>query len=170
MILERAVRAFGADRPVDRLTRPDLRAWLVELRTTLTPVSVAGYVRTLKVLATGSRRKVSPKPAHCGRSASRASPTSSSNPSPMTRFDGCSGSPPCATGRSFSFSSTPVSNWLTHSFCTNPAPASSLTALGTATRGSHPDGRQQLSTEGGFLAKENSPRPLRVPSSTLRTL
>ena len=50
MILERAVRAFGADRPVDRLTGPDLRAWLVELRTTLAPVSVAGYVRTLKVL------------------------------------------------------------------------------------------------------------------------
>ncbi len=50
MILERAVRSFGADRPVDRLTGPDLRAWLVELRTTLAPVSVAGYVRTLKVL------------------------------------------------------------------------------------------------------------------------
>ncbi|MDQ2965126.1 MAG: hypothetical protein M3R57_04705 [Chloroflexota bacterium] len=50
MILERAVRSFGADRPVDRLTGPVLRAWLVELRTTLAPVSVAGYVRTLKVL------------------------------------------------------------------------------------------------------------------------
>ena len=50
MILERAVRAFGAELSVDRLTGPDLRAWLVELRTTLAPVSVAGYVRTLKVL------------------------------------------------------------------------------------------------------------------------
>ena len=49
MILMRAVAAFGADHPVDRLTGPDLRAWLVELRTTLAPVSVAGYVRTLKV-------------------------------------------------------------------------------------------------------------------------
>ena len=28
---------------------PDLRAWLLELRTTLAPISVAGYVRTLKV-------------------------------------------------------------------------------------------------------------------------
>lgn len=50
MILARAVRAFGADLPVDRLTGPNLRAWLLELRTTLAPVSVAGYVRTLKVL------------------------------------------------------------------------------------------------------------------------
>jgi site-specific recombinase XerD len=49
MILERAVGAFGADLPVDRLTGPDVRAWLVELRTTLAPVSVGGYVRTLKV-------------------------------------------------------------------------------------------------------------------------
>ena len=30
---------------VDRLTGPDPRAWLVELRTTFAPVSVAGYVR-----------------------------------------------------------------------------------------------------------------------------
>jgi len=50
MILARAITAFGAEHPVDRLTGPDLRAWLVELRTTLAPVSVAGYVRTLKVL------------------------------------------------------------------------------------------------------------------------
>jgi hypothetical protein len=48
MILMRAVAAFGAYHPIDRLTGPDLRAWLVELRTTLAPVSVAGYVRTLK--------------------------------------------------------------------------------------------------------------------------
>jgi site-specific recombinase XerD len=50
MILARAIRKFGADLAVDRLTGPDVRAWLVELRTTLAPVSVAGYVRTLKVL------------------------------------------------------------------------------------------------------------------------
>jgi hypothetical protein len=49
MILERAIAAFGADHPIDRVTGPDLRAWLVELRTTLAPFSVAGYVRTLKV-------------------------------------------------------------------------------------------------------------------------
>ena len=34
-ILARAVTAFGADHPVDRLTGLDLRAWLVELRATL---------------------------------------------------------------------------------------------------------------------------------------
>jgi site-specific recombinase XerD len=50
MILVRASAAFGADHPIDRLTGPDLRAWLVELRTTLAPVSVAGYLRTLKVI------------------------------------------------------------------------------------------------------------------------
>ena len=48
MILMRAVGTFGADHPIDRVTGPALRAWLVELRTTLAPVSVAGYVRTLK--------------------------------------------------------------------------------------------------------------------------
>jgi hypothetical protein len=53
MILERAVRAFGADLPVDRLTGPELRAWLVELRSTLAPVSVAGYVRTLNAFGMG---------------------------------------------------------------------------------------------------------------------
>jgi adenosylcobyric acid synthase len=53
MILGRAVAAFGADHPIDRLTGHNLRAWLVELRTTLAPVSVAGYVRTLKVFGDG---------------------------------------------------------------------------------------------------------------------
>jgi hypothetical protein len=38
MILMQAVAAFGADHPIDRVTGPALRAWLVELRTTLAPV------------------------------------------------------------------------------------------------------------------------------------
>jgi integrase/recombinase XerC len=50
MILRRAVTSFGDGRPVDSLAGPELRAWLLELRTTLSPISVAGYVRTLKVL------------------------------------------------------------------------------------------------------------------------
>ncbi len=50
MITTRLVRALGAERAVDRLDPAELRAWLVELRTTLAPVSVAGYVRTLRVL------------------------------------------------------------------------------------------------------------------------
>ena len=50
MILVRLLRALGADRRVDGLDPFELRAWLVELRTTLAPVSVAGYVRTLRVL------------------------------------------------------------------------------------------------------------------------
>jgi len=50
MILVRLVRSTGQERAVDGLDPAELRAWLVELRTTLAPVSVAGYVRTLRVL------------------------------------------------------------------------------------------------------------------------
>jgi site-specific recombinase XerD len=50
MILVRLLRAIGSERAVDGLDPAELRAWLVELRTTLAPVSVAGYVRTLRVL------------------------------------------------------------------------------------------------------------------------
>lgn len=50
MITTRLVRALGAERAVDGLNPAELRAWLVELRTTLAPVSVAGYVRTMRVL------------------------------------------------------------------------------------------------------------------------
>ncbi len=48
MILDRLVGRFGPKRPVDDLTSPELRAWLVELRATLAPISVAGYVRGLR--------------------------------------------------------------------------------------------------------------------------
>jgi len=50
MITVRLVRELGPDRSVDGLDPAELRAWLVELRATLAPVSVAGYVRTLRVL------------------------------------------------------------------------------------------------------------------------
>ncbi len=48
MITRRAARRFGSDRPVDRLSAADLRVWLLELRETLDPESIAGYVRGLK--------------------------------------------------------------------------------------------------------------------------
>jgi site-specific recombinase XerD len=48
MITGRAVRRFGADRPVDRIGAAELRAWLLELRGALSPESIAGYVRGLK--------------------------------------------------------------------------------------------------------------------------
>ena len=48
MILIRAVRRFGDPQPVDAITAADLRAWLLELRSTLAPESIAGYVRGLK--------------------------------------------------------------------------------------------------------------------------
>jgi integrase/recombinase XerC len=49
MILARLADAFEPSRPVEGLSAPEVRAWLLKLRTTLAPVSVAGYVRTLKV-------------------------------------------------------------------------------------------------------------------------
>jgi site-specific recombinase XerD len=50
MITTRLVRALGADRAVDGVHPAELREWLVEFRATLAPISVAGYVRTLRVL------------------------------------------------------------------------------------------------------------------------
>jgi integrase/recombinase XerC len=48
MITVRCVRRFGAPRAVDAITAAELRAWLLELRATLAPESIAGYVRGLK--------------------------------------------------------------------------------------------------------------------------
>ncbi len=50
MVLGRAARDLGADRALDALTGPQLRDWLLTLRETLAPISVAGYVRGCKVL------------------------------------------------------------------------------------------------------------------------
>ena len=48
MILIRAVRRFGAGRPLDAIAAAELRTWLLELRERLAPESIAGYVRGLK--------------------------------------------------------------------------------------------------------------------------
>jgi site-specific recombinase XerC len=48
MVLGRAARDLGPRRQLDALTADELRAWLVTLRQTLAPISVAGYVRGLK--------------------------------------------------------------------------------------------------------------------------
>ncbi len=48
MVLGRAMRDLGAEPPVDSLAPAELRAWLVKLRETLSPISVAGFVRGLK--------------------------------------------------------------------------------------------------------------------------
>jgi site-specific recombinase XerD len=48
MVLGRAARDLGADRALDALTPNEMRAWLLTLRETLSPISVAGYVRGLK--------------------------------------------------------------------------------------------------------------------------
>ena len=39
MILRRAVRGRGEDRPIEQLAGPELRAWILELRATLSPIS-----------------------------------------------------------------------------------------------------------------------------------
>ena len=51
MILIRAVRRFGEPRPVDAIAAAELRAWLLELRSSLAPESIAGYVRGLKAFS-----------------------------------------------------------------------------------------------------------------------
>ncbi len=48
MVLGRAARDLGPGRALDSLTPNELRAWLLTLRETLSPISVAGYVRGLK--------------------------------------------------------------------------------------------------------------------------
>ncbi len=48
MILTRFGRAYDPNQAVDNLSAAEIRTWLLELRTTLAPVSVAGYVRALK--------------------------------------------------------------------------------------------------------------------------
>jgi integrase/recombinase XerC len=48
MVLGRAGRDLGVDRALDSLTSNELRTWLLMLRETLSPISVAGYVRGLK--------------------------------------------------------------------------------------------------------------------------
>jgi len=50
MILDRLIGRLGADRPVDGITPPELRAWLVDLRSSLAPISIAGYVRGLRAV------------------------------------------------------------------------------------------------------------------------
>ena len=49
-ILNRAIARFGARTELEEIDASAWRTWLVELRATLAPVSVAGYVRCLHVL------------------------------------------------------------------------------------------------------------------------
>jgi site-specific recombinase XerD len=63
MIVVRLERSLGGERPVDGLAPAELRAWLLDLRATLSPVSVAGYVRTLKVFGNWlAAEELSPAP------------------------------------------------------------------------------------------------------------
>jgi site-specific recombinase XerD len=48
MVLGRAARDLGARRPLDSLMPTELRVWLLHLRESLSPISVAGYVRGVK--------------------------------------------------------------------------------------------------------------------------
>jgi hypothetical protein len=62
MITVRAVRRFGEARPLDAISAAELRAWLLELRATLSPESIApesiaGYVRGLKAFGNWCTRE-----------------------------------------------------------------------------------------------------------------
>lgn len=48
MVLGRVARDLSPRRPLEALTPHELRSWLLGLRATLSPISVAGYVRGLK--------------------------------------------------------------------------------------------------------------------------
>jgi len=50
-VLGRAARDLGANRALEAIRPTELHAWLVSLRETLSPTSVAGYVRGLKAFA-----------------------------------------------------------------------------------------------------------------------
>ena len=107
MILRRAVRGLGEDRPIEQLAGPELRAWILELRATLSPISVAGYVRTLKVFGNWLAAEELAQAAALPTLRKRVSPTSSSSRSATMRCGGSWRSPMSATGRSSCSSSTP---------------------------------------------------------------
>jgi len=72
MVLGRAGRDLGVDRTLDSLTSNELRAWLLRLRETLSPVSVAGYVRGLKAFGHWCRaEELAMAAALCGLSRPR---------------------------------------------------------------------------------------------------
>ncbi|MCC6630383.1 MAG: hypothetical protein IT340_23625, partial [Chloroflexi bacterium] len=72
MVLGRANRNLGADRALDSLTPTELRAWLLTLRETLSPISVAGYVRGLKAFGRWCRaEELAQAAALCGLSRPR---------------------------------------------------------------------------------------------------
>ena len=55
MILRRAVRGLSDDRPIEQLAAPEVRAWILELRSTLSPTSVAATSGHSRCLGTGWR-------------------------------------------------------------------------------------------------------------------
>jgi len=48
MVLGRAARELGPSRPLEALTPTELRVWLLHLSESLSPISVAGYLRGVK--------------------------------------------------------------------------------------------------------------------------
>jgi hypothetical protein len=108
-ILARAVKRFGPHTVLEAIDAPSWRVWLVELRATLAPVSVAGYVRCLHVFSNwlaaeelceaaairplakprGSRPRV---PGACTRGPTQSPRRKSSSP-----LRGCSGQTMCGS-------------------------------------------------------------------------
>src|SRR5688572_33460020 len=90
MILTRLGRAFESDQGVDGLTAPALRGWIVGLQATLAPVSIAGYVRTLKAFGNWLHAEELADAAAFRGFESRGSRSSSSSRSRTTRSGACS--------------------------------------------------------------------------------
>ena len=137
MILVRAVRRFGARRPVDAIPAAELRAWPSSSEATLSPESIAGYVRGLKAFgnwcateelaaAAGFRALRRPKvprrliapfsdPELRSLLALASSASARSRSSSSTPGSGCPSSPRCGsatcarTGRSTSWVRAPRS-------------------------------------------------------------
>jgi hypothetical protein len=68
MILRRAVRGLGEDRPIEQLAGPDLRAWILELRATLSPISVAGHLADQGTASGSQSRALERRPSCLHRS------------------------------------------------------------------------------------------------------
>ena len=75
----RAARELGPGRPLEALTPTELRSWLLHLRETLSPISVAGYVRGLKAFGNWCAAEEMAEARSLRTSAGRRSRTSSSS-------------------------------------------------------------------------------------------
>ena len=101
MILGRAVRGLGAERPVDALERPSCGPGCSSSAPTLAPIASPATSAASRCFGNWcAAEELAEAAALADAAASRGSRTSSSSRSATTRCGGCSRSPTSATGRS----------------------------------------------------------------------